>query len=177
VLMGDKVRLRAVQESDLPILHAELYDDVATRTAADARPWRPISASSATPYAVNDADTSAARFGVVELASDDLAGEGLLWGIDMHNRCAHIGISLRPTFRGRGLSGDVVRVLCEYGFVVRGFNRLQIETLATNVAMIRAAEQVGFVQEGRLHKNAWVMGAFVDEIVLGLLAQDWRSRT
>src|SRR6266513_2327502 len=69
---------------------------------------------------------------VVELAGNELAGDALLWGIDLHNRMAHIGLGLRPAFRGRGLGTDVVRALCEYGFSVRGLHRLQIETLATN---------------------------------------------
>jgi RimJ/RimL family protein N-acetyltransferase len=110
---------------------------------------------------------------VVQLADDELAGEALLWGIDLHNRTAHIGISLRPAFRGRGLGTDVVRVLCHDGLVVRGLHRLQVETLADNAAMIRAATQAGFVPEGTLRRAAWVNGNFADEVVLGLLATEW----
>jgi len=29
------------------VLHAELYEDIATRMRADSRPWRPIPAGSA----------------------------------------------------------------------------------------------------------------------------------
>ena len=85
-------------------------------------------------------------FSVVELSSDELAGETLLWGIDTHNRTAHVGISLRPAFRNRGLGTDVLRVLCGYGFAVRGLHRLQLETLADNTAMIQAATRVGFAR-------------------------------
>jgi RimJ/RimL family protein N-acetyltransferase len=109
----------------------------------------------------------------VELAGNELAGDALLWGIDLHNRMAHIGLGLRPAFRGRGLGTDVVRALCEYGFTVRGLHRLQIETLATNAAMIQAAERVGFTREGTLRQAAWVTGAFLDEVILGLLSADW----
>jgi RimJ/RimL family protein N-acetyltransferase len=99
-----------------------------------------------------------------------LAGEALLWGIDAHNRTAHIGISLRPTFRGRGLATEVVRVLCDYGFVVRGLHRLEVETLADNTPMLQAAIRVGFVREGTRRESAWVNGEFLDEVILGLLA-------
>jgi len=37
MLRGDKVGLRARQEADVPLLHSELYDDVATRSRADPR--------------------------------------------------------------------------------------------------------------------------------------------
>ena len=171
MLCGDKVGLRARHETDVPVLHAELYNDVATRSRADSRAWRPIDpGSAASPYAVADPTDDVAYFSVVELDSTELAGEALLWGIDSHNRTAHIGISLRPTFRSRGLGTDVVRVLCHYGFVVRGLNRLQVDTLADNTAMIHAATQAGFTHEGTLRHAAWVSGAFADEVILGLLA-------
>jgi RimJ/RimL family protein N-acetyltransferase len=79
-------------------------------------------------------------------------------------------MALRPAFRGRGLSTDIVRVLCHYGFTVRGLHRLQIETLADNAAMIGAATRAGFVLEGTLRGAAWVSGSFADEVIFGLLA-------
>jgi RimJ/RimL family protein N-acetyltransferase len=176
MLRGGKVGLRARHETDVPILQSELYDDVATRSMADSRPWRPIPpGSAASPYAVGDPSDDAACFSVVELTGDELAGEALLWGIDLHNRTAHLGISLRPVFHGRGLGTDVVRVLCHYGFAVRGLHRLQIETLADNAAMIRVAAKTGFVREGTLRNSAWAHGGFADEVILGLLVTEWHQ--
>jgi RimJ/RimL family protein N-acetyltransferase len=173
MLRAGKVALRARAEEDVPVLHTELYEDVAIRSQADSRPWRPVSpGTAASPYAVSEPSDDAAIFSVVELAGGELAGDALLWGIDLHNRMAHIGLGLRPAFRGRGLGTDVVRALCEYGFTVRGLHRLQIETLATNAAMIQAAERVGFTREGTLRRAAWVTGQFLDEVILGLLAAD-----
>jgi RimJ/RimL family protein N-acetyltransferase len=124
---------------------------------------------------VTGPDNHAACFSVVELATGELAGEALLWDIDLHNRAAHIGISLRPAFRGRGLGADAVRVLCRYGFAIRGLHRLQAETLATNNAMIQAADRAGFTREGTLRRAAWVDGEFLDEVILGLLAAEWKA--
>jgi len=174
MLRAGKIGLRARDEADVAILHTELYEDVAIRSQADSRPWRPVSpGSAASPYAISEPSDDVAIFSVVELAGNELAGDALLWGIDLHNRMAHIGLGLRPAFRGRGLGTDVVRALCEYGFSVRGLHRLQIETLATNAAMIHAAERVGFTREGTLRQAAWVTGEWLDEVILGLLAADW----
>jgi RimJ/RimL family protein N-acetyltransferase len=174
MLRGERVALRARIESDVAVLHAELYDDVLTRTRTDARPWRPISPDApAAPYRISDPTDDWAAFSVVDLGDGDLAGEAILWGIDPHNRSAHVGISLRPAFRGRGLGADAVRVLCEYGFTVRGLHRLGVETLRDNGPMLRIAEQVGFVREGVLRRAAWVNGQFIDEVVFGMLAEQW----
>ena len=178
MLQGHKVGLRARHESDVPVLHAELYNDVPARSRADTRPWRPIPAGSAvSPFAVTDPTDQVVCFSVVTLDRDELAGDAVLWGIDNHNRSAHLGLGLRPAFRGLGLSTDVVRVLCGYGFSVRGFQRLQLETLADNHAMIGAAERAGFVREGTLRRAAWIEGRFVDEAVFGLLAGDWPQKS
>ena len=174
MLRGDRIGLRARHDTDVPVLQSELYDDVATRSRADSRPWRPITpGSTASPYAVADPTDNVACFSVVDLADAQLMGEALLWGIDHHNRAAHIGISLRPSYRGRGLASDVVQVLCDYGFQVLGLHRLQIETLADNAPMIRAAASAGFVAEGTQRHAAWVNGDFADQVILGLLAPDW----
>ncbi|WP_315903600.1 GNAT family N-acetyltransferase [Streptomyces rhizosphaerihabitans] len=102
----------------------------------------------------------------MELESRELVGEALLWGIDTHSRTARVGISLRPSFRGRGLGIDVLQALCEYGFAVRGLQRLRIETLTDNTPMIAAAARAGFTREGTLRRSAWVYGAYADEAVL-----------
>lgn len=183
MLRGELIGLRARLAQDADVLHAELYDDVATRVRADERPWVPLPPGPTSPYWVSDQPGDAPRgsepaiFSVVELATGELAGDALLWGIDLHNRAAHVGLSLRPSFRGRGLAADVVRVLCRYGFAIRGLHRLQIETLADNHAMIAVAGQAGFVQEGVTRRSAWVNGSFTDVVFFGLLAEEFASRT
>ncbi|GAA1387959.1 hypothetical protein GCM10009639_13800 [Kitasatospora putterlickiae] len=176
MLRGEKVGLRARHDEDVPVLLAELYDDVVNSARAEGRPWRPLSPGSKDPRLVGD-DTNPAHvsFSVVESAGGTLVGTATLWGIDTHNRTAHIGLGLLPSTRGKGYGTDVVAVLCHYGFVVRGLQRLQIETLADNTAMLRAAERNGFVREGVLRSSAWVMGGFLDQVLLGLLAEEWKA--
>jgi RimJ/RimL family protein N-acetyltransferase len=182
MLRGQKVVLRARTRSDMEILFREILDDPAAGMRLSGDPWMPatlekrLAAYDAEPP--EDADVTSASF-AVDVAADDearpmeLAGFAMLWGIDAHNRRAHIGISLRPAARGKRLASDVVRVLCYYAFCVRGLNRVQVNTLADNMPMRRAAQAAGFAEEGVLRSNAWVDGAFADEIVLGMVAADW----
>jgi len=177
MLKGVKVGLRARYEEDIPILLTELYDDPVTGSRADGRPWRPLTPGTKDPRLIGD-DTHEGRvqFSVVELEENTLVGTASFWGIDNHARSAHIGLGLRPSARGKGYGTDVVAVLCHYGFALRGLHRLQIETLEDNVGMLRSAERNGFVREGLLRSSAWVLGEFLDEVILGLLAEDWKAR-
>ncbi|HEY1571548.1 MAG TPA: GNAT family protein [Pseudonocardiaceae bacterium] len=173
-LTGDQVRLRARLETDVPVLDAELYDDVAGNARRSRRPWRPMSpGSQASINRVTEPTDRAAQFSVVTREAGALAGKATLWDIDTHSRSAHVGMALRPRYRGKGLGTDVVRVLCHYGFIVLGLHRIQIDTLTDNHAMIGAARRVGFQREVVHRHAAWVLGEFLDEVVLGLLAREW----
>jgi RimJ/RimL family protein N-acetyltransferase len=173
-LTGERIRLRARHESDVPVLLAQLHDDVATTARSSLRAWRPRSpGGQASGSRVAEPTDRTAPFSVVTLADDTLAGEAVLWGIDRHNRLAHVGLRLLPACRGKGLGTDVVRVLCHYGFTVLGLHRIQVETLADNHAMVGAAQRVGFRHEVARRHGCWVMGEFLDEVVLGLLEREW----
>jgi RimJ/RimL family protein N-acetyltransferase len=174
MLRGELIGLRAQQDSDFEIFENELLNDVETRVRSDGRPWLPVSPGSALSSSRDrDHHAEVVRFAAVELATGELVGEALLWGIDLHNRNAHIGISLRPAFRGKHLGTDVVRVLCRYGFAIRGLHRLQVDTLADNDAMIGTAIRAGFVSEGTQRQVAWVNGSFADGVILAQLATEW----
>src|SRR5579859_4707842 len=90
MLRAGKAGLRARDEADVAVLHAELYEDIAARARADSRPWLPIPPGPASPYAVTGPRDDLACFSVVELDSGELAGEALLWAIDLHNRLARV---------------------------------------------------------------------------------------
>ncbi|MEU7046650.1 GNAT family protein [Streptomyces varsoviensis] len=162
----------------MPVLRAEFLNDVVISSRADGRPWRPVAPvapDSRDPRpAVGAEEPERVDFSVVDLAGGTLLGSATLRNVDNHNRSAHIGLGLLPSARGQGYGTDVVAVLCHYGFIVRGLRRLQIETLSDNAAMLRSAERNGFVREGVLRSAAWVMGEFLDEVILGLLAHDWK---
>ncbi|MFE3458192.1 GNAT family N-acetyltransferase [Nocardiopsis aegyptia] len=178
MLRGTKVGLRARHAEDIPVLRTELYDDAVNGSRAEGRPWRPMTpGQESAPLVVDDTNQGIVPFSVVELDGDTLVGTANLWGIDNHSRSAHIGLGLLPSCRGKGYGSDVVAVLCHYAFVVRGLHRVQIETLADNHAMLAAAERNGFVREGVLRSSAWVLGEFLDEVVLGLLAEDWKAQS
>ena len=182
MLNGELVGLRARTSDDADILHGSSTRTSRTGSRGSNRPWVPLAPGLGSPYAAADPAEErrgpapdAAEFSIVELASGELAGAVELWGIDAHNRMAHIGIELRPAFRSRGLGADALRVVCRYGFALRGLHRLQLETLADNHAMIAVAGKLGFTREGATRSSSWVNGRFADDVIFGLLAEEFTS--
>ncbi|MGH3153760.1 MAG: GNAT family N-acetyltransferase [Streptosporangiaceae bacterium] len=177
MLRGELTGLRARTDADIEIFETELLADIMTRIRATGRPWLPVAPGAAdSPYRQAEDRADVVRFSVVELASADLAGEGVVFDIDLHNRHAEIGIVLRPSCRGRHLGTDAVRVLCHYGFALRGLHRLQMTMLADNHAMIGAAVKTGFALEGTARDVAWINGAFADGVTYSLLFPDWSAQ-
>lgn len=174
MLGGDRVCLRPVRRDELPALHAWRLD-VETWLSTQDGPYQPTSFERFEAWWLAQEDDSGIGFGVE--ADGRLVGCCGLWGVDTHNRCAHVSVSIGDQQnRGQGLGRDVLAVLSDYGLRLRGLHRLQLETLATNDAMHRTAVSVGYREEGRLRGKAYVAGRWVDEIVLGLLADDWLGK-
>ena len=176
VLRGRAVLLRGIERSDVPQLHEWSGGDPAAWALTSAAPWVPTTAADALA-AYDGSERFRPRDAHVPFAVEAegaLAGSVALWGIDTLARSGHLGISLGPHARGRGWGSDACRVLLEYAFRWRGLHRVQLEVLATNEAAVRAYERVGFVHEGRRRESAWVDGAFVDELLMGVLEREWR---
>jgi len=182
-LMGKNVVLRARTAADLEVLVPEMFDDPEYHTLSSDDPWVPRSPEwhrAAHDRRTGSGDDPAAASAVTFTVASrndpaQVLGSCSLWGIDTLSRGAHLGLGLVPGARGRGLGGETVALLCEYGFRGRALHRLQIETLDGNTAMRRAALANGFREEGRQREAAWTGDGFADMVVFGLLDEEWRA--
>jgi RimJ/RimL family protein N-acetyltransferase len=180
VLVGRLVGLREPRREDVEALFS-LDVDAEHVSLASTRPFQPRTlAALQAAYDKRQAepDPTSAQFTIQRL--DDDAGAAIgdvgLWRIDMHHRSAHVGISLLTDARGKGLGRDAVAVIIRYGFQIRGLARLSLETLAVNTAMRATASACGFVEEGHLRSASWHLGRRVDEVLYGLLADEWNDQ-
>jgi len=178
MLRGRLVGLRERRRTDVEVLFP-LKADAREVSLADGRPFLPRSLDARlAEYDKEQVEPdSTAAFFVIHLLDDEAAlGSVGLWHIDQHHRSAHIGISLLPAARGQGLGRDALELICRFGFEVRGLHRLSLETLEINAAMQATALACGFVEEGRLRGAAWYLGRHVDDVLYGLLADEWWGR-
>lgn len=175
MLHGERVTLRKVRAEELPTVYGWRYD-VETWLLTEDEPYVVPTYEEFVAEMTRPGNQEGAAFFGVDIEGR-LVGSCSLWGIDLHNRYAHIGMSIGSReHRGQGLGRDALAVITDYGFRLRGLHRLQLETLASNEAMVRTALSVGYAEEGRLRGKAYVAGRFCDEVVFGLLASDWHGK-
>jgi RimJ/RimL family protein N-acetyltransferase len=173
VLTGDLVTLRTVVEGD----HGVLFEMDSTLDGWESRSGRPPQPLTRDQWLRHHQQTledhHAVRFAIE--AGAQTVGRCDLYGIDEFAQHSQCGIALHESARGRGYGTDALRVLMGYAFERRNLVRVGLHVLASNAPAIACYRKVGFVEEGRLRKSAWVAGAFVDEVVMGLLCEEWSA--
>jgi ribosomal-protein-serine acetyltransferase len=106
---------------------------------------------------------------------DGRLGGGIgLGNLQADSRSGMIGYWLGADYVGRGLVTDAVRVLLDYAFGERELHRVDITCPATNLPSRRIPERLGFREEGTRRQAVWVHGQPLDEVLYGMLADEWR---
>ena len=175
MLRGEKVTLRAVRRDDLPRL-LDFYNDVEVELAGGGDPPRPT----ALERLQRDFDRETAEpprdktdFAIE--ADGNLIGHCGLSGIDETARHCELGISIGDKdYWGRGYGREAVSLLLDYAFRLRNLRRVWLEVHADNERAIRAYRSCGFVEEGRMREHIWLAGRYLDNVLMGILRDEWR---
>ena len=98
-----------------------------------------------------------------------------LYGADVRTRSATLAAMIGREHLGRGYGSDAVRVLVRYGFQETGLHRIELATAAFNDRALATYRAAGFVEEGRRRQVCFHDGRFHDEVLMSLLAAEWRT--
>lgn len=169
-LEGGLVRLRAIEEADLPAMN-EMFTDGEVLRHIEAVVFPQPVALTRQWWQSTRGDPSVFAFAVETLVGE-LAGACDLRQVSGRSRSAMIGLWIGRSFWNRGLGTDTVRTLCRFGFHEVNLRRIGLHVLDTNPRGRRAYEKVGFRVEGRLRQAHFVDGRHVDMLVMGLLAEE-----
>ncbi len=116
-------------------------------------------------------------FTIVDRATDDAIGRGMLFAVDHVNRSAMLGILIGETeYWGRGYGQEATRLLVEYGIGLLNLNSIMLGTYAFNARALHCYERVGFREIGRRRQARVIGGAKVDAILMDILAEELEFR-
>lgn len=114
------------------------------------------------------------------------AGEGIVWGIVLKGETRLIGlIALRRFYAGhyrgevgygicpaqqrKGLMGEALRAVTDYGFNKIGLHSIEANVDKENTASIQLLERTGFVKEAHFTENYFFEGRFIDSVIYSLI--------
>jgi ribosomal-protein-serine acetyltransferase len=177
LIVDDEVDLRLLEER-----HAEALYALTDQNRQQLRRWLVWVDRTNSP-----ADSAAfIRNGLYQFSNSDGFQAGIWFkdqlagGIGFHywdwnNRKTEIGYWLGATFQGQGVMTRACRAMVDYAFGELGLNRVQIRCARDNARSRAIPLRLGFTEEGALRQAEWLIDHFEDQIVYGILAEEWRQ--
>jgi len=103
-------------------------------------------------------------------------GEVLLKWASETSRQGELGYALHTGYHGRGLATEAANAVLRLGFEDLGLHRICANVINGNAASAKLLTRLGLRQEAHLVENVLFKGAWCDELVFALRAQEWRDR-
>jgi RimJ/RimL family protein N-acetyltransferase len=168
-LIGQRVRLRPWGADDADAVFAACQDPEIQR-------WTQVPV----PYAVEHAEGFVAQIapqtwteGGGLFAVEPLEGGPLVGSIGLFppsDGVAEAGYWTAPGHRGRGLTGEALRVLADWALDEVGVHRVELLVDPANIGSRRVAESAGFVAEGTIRQRFLHRGRPSDVVLYARLA-------
>ncbi len=96
--------------------------------------------------------------------------------LDWKNSIATVGIFLGKQFHSHGYGTDAMKILVNFIFIEMNVHKVMLHVYTFNERAIRSYEHVGFKAEGRLRSQIFREGKYHDEIIMGILSEEWEGR-
>lgn len=172
---GDHTRLRPFHVDDADLRFEEFLDSP-TRQAHNAGIDFPTTVALQRAWLEKVADCKD-NGGFVLFAIDTLDGDTVGWvslhSLDQKNGTFSFGVAVYRDHRGQGYAVDAVRILLRYGFREQRYQKCNSICTHSNEASIRMHVKLGFTQEGRCRRAVFYDGAYHDEIMFGMLREEF----
>lgn len=170
---GERIRLRAVEKSDIEHVMTWVNDTEVTRWLPDLQ--LPVSRLAEEAYLdrVVDREHPRDRHYAVETLAGEYLGAAGLHSIDWVNRRAELGVVLcRP---GQGYGSDVVCTLLRVAFRGLNLEKVYLRTTGSNRRAIACYRKCGFSEIGRLREHLWLRGKWEDELFMEIFRDEWHE--
>jgi len=173
MLQGEKVRLRAVDPSDLDLIHAWENDSSLWHLGATVQPFSREVIMEFIANAAHDIWTTKQLRLMVETLDGRTIGTIDLFDFDPKNQRVGIGILIAgEENRRQGFAKEALTLLCGYCFNVLNLHQVYCHVTVDNPASITLFIAAGFATSGELRDWTRKGQGFVNAMVMQKFAQD-----
>jgi RimJ/RimL family protein N-acetyltransferase len=178
MILGKRIRFRGMERADLPTFVAWLNDPEVRRGISH---FLPMSMVREEQWFENNLAQPVEQQGFAVEASIDgawkLIGTVGFHIIDWISRKAEIGIMIgEKSLWNQGYGTETMTLMLQHGFETLNLHRIYLKVFANNPRAIRAYEKVGFKLEGSLREAHFTEGAYIDDLVMGILRSEWLAK-
>ncbi len=177
MIIGKRVRLRAMEREDIPRYVTWLNDQEVRQYLLETIP---LSTEQEKRWfdAVLERPRSAQPLAIEIFTSDgwELVGNIGLQNIEEINRSAEVGVFIgEKKYWSQGYGREAMRLILRFAFDHLNLNRVFLHVYETNPRAIRSYERAGFIHEGRLRQAQFFNGKYVDVLVMSVLREEWQD--
>lgn len=178
MIYGERVRLRAVEKTDLDQFFRWVNDP---EVVAGTSLYRPLSLADEETWFENMRQAPPDEHPlVIEIRQGGghwlSIGNLGLFGLQWRVRSAELGIMIgEKSYWDQGYGSEAIRLLLKHAFVTLNLHRVFLRVFEFNQRAIRAYEKIGFVHEGRLRQADYYQGKYIDVLLMGMLNSEWRE--
>jgi ribosomal-protein-alanine N-acetyltransferase len=170
-LLGDRVKLRSVDDSDIADLYNWWNDPEFSGEYGSLEPQKSMREIQEmvriAPCFIISSRTEAKKIGFIDY----------YWTRSDYPYLFEIGYRIKPSERRKGYTTEAARLLVDYLFTTKkDIERIESVTETGNLPSQRVLEKNGFKREGELRKRVLNKnGQYRNEYMYGLLREEWRS--
>jgi RimJ/RimL family protein N-acetyltransferase len=178
LLESDRLRFRVTTEDDYELLHSWWLDPTVMMLQSFGAALLKDRDSIVGMFR-NWSKTTESGFGysIALKETNQLIGHLALWGITAKDQCASLGIILSPKVWGQGYGKESLLLTLQYSFQELNLHRVQLEVQADNTRAVRCYKNAGFREEGIRRQLYFRDGKWRDQILMGILADEFRANT
>jgi RimJ/RimL family protein N-acetyltransferase len=178
IIHGERVRLRAVERSDVEKFHTWINDPEVTEGLAlylpmsmrDEESWFDGIASrppQEKPLAIECRDGDGWK----------LIGNSGFFDLDRTAHSGEIGIMIGDkSYWNKGYGTEAMSLLLQHGFETLNLHRIFLRVYVSNPRAIRSYEKSGFIPEGRLREAVYQHGRYGDVLIMSVLRPEWDAK-
>ncbi|RLC73685.1 MAG: N-acetyltransferase [Chloroflexi bacterium] len=175
MILGQKVRLRAIERDDLPTFVRWFNDPEVRRYLLM---YMPMSLAEEEKWFEEQLQKRDSRIFAIEAIDGDQPvhiGNIGIHDIDWKNRMTEVGIAIgEKDYWGRGYGSDALKTLLHFAFQEMNLHRVQLRVHDYNARAIRCYEKCGFQHEGRQRQALFRDGEYHDVLLMGILADEFQ---
>ena len=171
-IIGEKVLLRAIEESDSELL-LEMINDPEVERAVGGWSFPSSSYSHNEWFKRQATSTNALRCIIESLLDGRAVGVMSLLNIDYKNGTASSNVKLSKNSQSKGYGIDANRAMFKYAFNELRLNCIYADVLENNIACLKVCEKLGFKTEGILRQRVFKQGKYLNVISLSLLRDEF----
>ncbi|MFZ2189580.1 MAG: GNAT family protein [Candidatus Magasanikiibacteriota bacterium] len=175
ILKGPRVILRPIKVSDAPN-YVRWFSDKEVRIHFNYNVWD-VSEKEEKKFIRKSLKNKNQILFAIIYNGKHIGGSGL--DFDWKSKRASWGIIIGEKDEwGKGIAGEVIKLLLEYGFKKWKLNRIDLEVEMLNKRALKAYKKAGFKLEGVIRQGQFnpQLKSFIDKGIMGILKEEWLKK-